>query len=158
MGLYARFEDGRKDAVLRSIAYPPPGSDEIAVEWEWSGIEGNELKKLKNHEVLCTNINRIWQKRPEGLLKYAVLITYTDTLNLDDIYLKVGKYWKGSRWPLLLILIQVEKSKEFFVMLGFKNMRMSVFKTDGQRNDLRSIPAFPWNIENTRWYGWYHDK
>ena len=65
MGLVTRFERaGRKDAVLRS-GY----GDEIAVEWEWGGVWGNELDKLKQH--------RVWSKdktidRP---LRYAVLIT-----------------------------------------------------------------------------------
>jgi len=48
MGLVTRFEArGRKDAVLRST-----DGDEIAVEWEWEGVWGNELDKLKNHKVL----------------------------------------------------------------------------------------------------------
>jgi len=43
MGLVARFEcGGRKDAVFRSF-----DGDEIAIEWEWEGIGGNELKKLE---------------------------------------------------------------------------------------------------------------
>ena len=42
MGLVTRFERrGRKDAVLRSA-----GGDEIAIEWEWGGVWGNELDKL----------------------------------------------------------------------------------------------------------------
>ena len=46
MGLVTRFESGgRKDAVLRST-----DGDEIAIEWEWSGVLGkaNELEKLKS--------------------------------------------------------------------------------------------------------------
>ena len=47
MRLVTRFErGGRKDAILRSA-----DGDEIAVEWEWGGVWGNELRKLKNHEV-----------------------------------------------------------------------------------------------------------
>ena len=69
MGLVTRFErGGRKDAVLRSTA-----GDEIAIEWEWGGVWGNELEKLKQHKVLSKN------KDNERLLKYAVLITYTHT-------------------------------------------------------------------------------
>ena len=45
MGLYARFETGGKkmDGVLRNA----DGKDEVALEWEWDGVEGNELKKAK---------------------------------------------------------------------------------------------------------------
>src|SRR4030042_5987281 len=43
MGLVTRFEEGgRKDAMLRST-----DGDEIAVEWEWGGVWGNELEKLE---------------------------------------------------------------------------------------------------------------
>jgi len=36
MGLVARFErGGGKDAILRSSE-----GDEIAIEWEWEGLEG----------------------------------------------------------------------------------------------------------------------
>ena len=47
MGLAARFERGRrKDAVLRSR-----DGDEVAIEWEWEGVWGNELEKLRNHRA-----------------------------------------------------------------------------------------------------------
>ena len=47
MGLVTRFErGGRKDAILRSTE-----GDEIAIEWEWDGVWGNELEKLKHHKV-----------------------------------------------------------------------------------------------------------
>ena len=62
MGYVTRFEHGgRKDAVLRGTE-----GDEIAVEWEWGDVRGNELKKLKEHKV--------WRKdgSANGLLKYAV--------------------------------------------------------------------------------------
>ena len=65
MGLVTRFErGGRQDAILRSTE-----GDEIALEWEWDGVWGNELRKLKSH--------RTW--RPKGVeprpLAYGVLIT-----------------------------------------------------------------------------------
>ncbi len=94
MGLVTRFEcGGKKDAVLRST-----DGDEIALEWEWSGVWGNELEKLKHHKV----------RGSERLLKYAVLITYTHTPNIEKVYNHVIKEWKEAQWPLLLILIDLE--------------------------------------------------
>jgi hypothetical protein len=139
MGYMARFESGkRKDAVLRSTE-----GDEIAIEWEWSGVFGkaNELEKLKKHKV-----------RPRGKkrLKYAVLITYTHTYNIDKVYERVLIEWKEAPWPLLLILIDVEESKKFFSHKEFKKMQMSVFHK-GKRIELRSAPALPWKVPKTRW-------
>ena len=55
MGLVPRFEiGGKKDAVLRGWHGPEIAIDEIAVEWEWDGVWGNELKKLK-----CPNMG-LW--------------------------------------------------------------------------------------------------
>ncbi len=142
MGLVTRFErGGRKDAVLRSTE-----GDEIAIEWEWGGVWGNELEKLKLH--------RVWSKDKdsERLLKYAVLVTYTHTPNIEKVYKHVKKEWEGARWPLLLILIDLEESNKFFSRKEFKNIQMSVFDSSGQRI-LRVVPAFPWNIGSSRWYG-----
>ncbi len=141
MGLVTRFERrGRKDAVLRST-----DGDEIAIEWEWGGVWGqNEIEKLKQH---------IWSKRKEDrdrLLKYAVLITYTHTPNINKVYEEVMKRWEGARWPLLLILIDLVKSKIFSSGKEFKNIQMSIF--DGEkRREIRVAPAFPWEVSGTRW-------
>lgn len=139
MGLIARFErGGRKDAVLRSI-----DGDEIAIEWEWEGIEGNELKKLKSHKV--------WTKEKNGKkLKYAVLITYANADNAESDYEKVKDYWEDSNWPLLLIMIESEKDKKFATGLGFKNIRFYLLDS-GKGRLLRTLPAVPWNIESSRW-------
>jgi len=140
LGFHARFESGhRKDAVLRSGE-----GDEIAVEWEWGGAWGNELKKLKEH--------RGWTptKDPDHLLKYAVLITYTNTADIEKDYGHVTEKWEGARWPLLLILIDVEESKTFLSGKEFKSIKMSIFDSCGQR-DIRSAPAFPWKIGGSRW-------
>ena len=153
MGLVTRFEEGgRKDAMLRSTE-----GDEIAVEWEWSGVLGkaNELEKLKKHKV--------WSKE-EGskrLLKYAVLITYTHTYNIDKVYERVLTEWKEAPWPLLLILIDVEKSKKFPMGKEFKNIQMSIFNEGEKvkRRELRSAKAFPWEVAGTRWsYQLKNDK
>jgi len=144
MGLVARFESGkRKDAVLRSAE-----GDEIAIEWEWGGVFGkaNELKKLKDHEV--------WPKGKENL-KYAVLVTYTHTPNVQEVYKLVKARWEekeGARWPLLLILIDVidVPKKQFFVGKEFMNIQMSVFNKGEQRRDLRLAPALPWKVPETR--------
>jgi hypothetical protein len=141
MGLVTRFErGGRKDAILRSA-----DGDEVAIEWEWGGVWGNELDKLKHHEV--------WSKdKGRGrLLKYAVLITYTHTPNIEKAYNHVTEKWQQAKWPLLLILIDLEESRRFSTGKEFKNIQMSVFDSVG-RKELRVAPAFPWNIESSRWY------
>ena len=148
MGLVTRFESGkRKDAVLRSAE-----GDEIAIEWEWGGVWGNELKKLREHSL-----------RPKGKerLKYAVFITYTharrDTPEIEGVYQYVKAKWEeegGARWPLLLILIDVVKvpRSEFSAGEQFKNIQMSFFNEGEkvERRELRSAPAFPWEVPGTR--------
>ena len=134
MGLVTRFErGGRKDAILRST-----DGDEIAIEWEWGGVWGNELKKLKDHSV-----------RPKGKeeLKYAVLITYTHahraTPDMEKVYNHVIKEWEGARWPLLLIRIDVIDVPKRNITSGreFQKIQMSVFQ-GGERREIRSAPAF----------------
>lgn len=141
MGLFARFESGgRKDAILRSS-----DGDEIAIEWEWEGVWGNELDKLKSSK-------KIWSPNKDRLtLKYSVLITYTHTPNIQKVYDHVSSEWEGAQWPLLLILIDLEESKKFYSGKDFKNLRMSIFDKKG-RHELRKAPAFPWNVEAVRWY------
>ncbi len=140
MGLVTRFEEGgRKDAMLRST-----DGDEIAVEWEWGGVWGNELEKLEKHIVWSKNSDR------ERLLKYAVLITYTHPPNIQMVYNHVMKEWEGARWPLLLILIDLIESNKYPMGKEFKNIQMSVFDK-GKRMELRSAPAFPWEVFGTRW-------
>ena len=69
MGLATRFErGGRKDALLRSRE-----GDEIAVEWEWDGVQGNELKKLKNHKTWAPP-----EYRPKKL-RFATLVSYAES-------------------------------------------------------------------------------
>ena len=141
MGLVTRFErGGRKDAILRSTE-----GDEIAIEWEWGGVWGNELEKLKLH--------RVWSKEEDSkrLLKYAVLITYTHTYNIDRVYERVLTEWKGVPCPLLLILIDVEKSNKFFAGVKFENIQMSMFDK-GECRGLRSAFAFSWRVPKTRWF------
>ena len=107
MGLVTRFESGgRKDSMLRSR-----DGDEFAIEWEWGGVWGNELEKLKSPR-------KIWRKEP----RCAVLITYTHTPNIDKVYAHVAKNWEGAEWPLLLILIDLEESKEYVAYKEFKNI------------------------------------
>lgn len=141
MGLVARFETGgRTDAVLRSTE-----GDEVAIEWEWGGVWGNELQKLRGYKV--------WSKK-NGVarsLRYAVLITYTHTPNIAKVYQHVTEKWEGAQWPLLLILIDLEESKKFSSGKEFKNIQMAVFDSGGRRS-LRVAPAFPWNVESSRWY------
>lgn len=141
MGLVARFErGGRKDAILRS-GY----GDEIAVEWEWGGVWGNELDKLKHHGVWSKD------KNTARTLRFAVLITYTHTPHIVNVYAHVTQRWQDAAWPLLLILIDVAGSKKFSSGKEFNNMQMSVFDADGPK-ELRTAPAFPWKIEGSRWY------
>lgn len=141
MGLVTRFErGGRKDAVLRSAE-----GDEVAIEWEWGGVWGNELDKLKHHNVWSKD------KSTGKLLKYAVFITYTHTPNINKVYNHVAEKWKEVKYPLLLILIDLEESKRFSAGKEFKYTHMSLFDSTG-RSELRVAPAFPWNVESTRWY------
>jgi len=102
-GFVTRFEKGgRKDAIFKSVA-----GDEVAIEWEWEGIKGqNELKKLKEHKV--------WGRDgyDHMLLKYGVLVTYVETNELKTTLADTSEYWKDASWPLLLILIASEKSKK----------------------------------------------
>lgn len=141
MGLVTRFErGGRKDAVLRSA-----DGDEVAIEWEWGGVWGNELDKLKHHKVWSKD------KGKERLLKYAVFITYTHTPNIDKVCNHVAEKWKGAEYPLLLILVDLEESKKFSTGKEFRNIQMSLFDSTG-RSELRTAPAFPWNIESSRWH------
>jgi hypothetical protein len=141
MGLVTRFERrGRKDAVLRSTA-----GDEVAIEWEWEGVWGNELDKLKKHKVWSKN------KGIERLLRYAVLITYTHTPNIEKVYNHVIEKWEGAKWPLLLVLVDLEESKKFSSHKEFRNINLSIFN-EGKHKILRSVPAFPWQVEGTRWF------
>ncbi len=90
MGLVTRFERGaRKDAILRST-----DGDEIVIEWEWGGVWGNELEKLKHHKP--------WSKgrNIERLLKYSVLITYTHTPNIAKVYDHAGEKSEGAPFRL----------------------------------------------------------
>ena len=140
MGLVTRFErGGRKDAILRSTE-----GDEIAIEWEWGGVWGNELGKLKDHTAWSKD------KGSERLLKYAVLITYTHTPNIGKVYDHVSENWRDAPWPLLLILIDLEESRKFSSGKEFKHIHMSVFDSQG-RKSLRVAPAFPWTVLGTRW-------
>jgi len=139
MGLVTRFErGGRKDAILRSM-----DSDEIAIEWEWGGVWGNELEKLKHHTVWSRDKDR-------ERLKYAVLITYTHPPNIQEVYNHVMEKWEGAQWPLLLILVDLVESKKYPMGKEFKNIQMSVFDR-GERTEFRSAPAFPWEVPGTRW-------
>ena len=83
-------------------------------------------------------------------LKYAVLITYTHPPKIQEVYNHVMAKWEGAQWPLLLILIDLVKSKKYHMGKEFKNIQMSVFHK-GERRELRSAPAFPWEVSGTRW-------
>ena len=115
--------------------------DEIAVEWEWGGVWGNELDKLRSHKV---------RGKDKNVLKYAVLITYTHTPNIERVYLHVMEKWERAPWPLLLILIDLEESNEFYFHKRFKSLNISVFDKN-TRKELRAVPALPWEVSCTRW-------
>jgi hypothetical protein len=141
MGFMARFESGkRKDAVLRNKE-----QDVIALEWEWEGARGNEIKKLKEH--------RLWSydNDSQRKLQYAVFITYTTTEDIDKVYEDVSQKWGDTSWPLLLVLIDVKESKEFFSGREFRSIKMSKFYK-GKHTDLRSALALPWKVPKTRWF------
>jgi len=133
MGLYARFEHGRTDAVLRSAKY----KDLVAIEWEWEGVWWNELDKLKKRAA----------KDP---LHYCVLITYTHTPKIEEVYTHVLGIWQGATCPLLLGLVDFEDSKDIRSHRVFLNISFSVFDGETQRQ-LRISPALPWELDDTSW-------
>lgn len=136
MGYYPRYESsGHKDAVIRNAN----GQDVIALEWEWSGVYGNEIDKLKEFAN---------KKDNNPGVAYCVFVSYAHTPNIQKVYEHVSKKWSGVICPLLLILIDFIDSKEYFSGRAFVNINISVFDRDKFR-ELRSIPAFPWNIEGT---------
>jgi hypothetical protein len=147
MGLVARFERNRIDTVLRSR-----DGDEIAVEWEWDDVHGNELKKLKGHTLLSLDPDsgdRV--EASHRRLRYAVFVTYADTLDIEKECAHVKREWANAPWPLLLILIGFEKTKKFVVGRKFVSINMFVFDSEDQR-PLRTSPAFPWEVGSSRWF------
>jgi len=139
MGVVVRFErGGRKDAILRSVA-----GDEIAVEWEWEGIDGNELGKLRSHKAWC--------RYDEHKLKFGVLITYVGQALLENTIAKAAEKWKGADWPMVLILIVSEKTRTLTTGRAFTNLQMHLIDQNGQHRVLRDVPAMPWNVDCTRW-------
>ena len=147
MGLVTRFErGGRKDAMLRSL-----DGDEIAIEWEWEGVGGNELGKLKCHVTSSSPAAKA--ETPGRLLNYGVLISYARKHNVALRSSEVSKKWEGAKWPLLLILVEIEKwgSKKFAAGREFGNIHMVVFDKDGVELSRRQAPAYPWNVERSRW-------
>ena len=142
MGFVTRFERGqRKDAVLRSTE-----GDEIAIEWEWNNVWGNELGKLKNH--------RTWSgvKGTDRLIRYCVLISYSHTNDLSKAHDHVAEEWQDAPFPLLLILIEWNASKKTSTRREFKLLHMSSFDSQG-RTDLRVAPALPWDVEHSaKWF------
>ena len=140
MGLATRFErGGRKDAVLRSRE-----GDEIAVEWEWDGVRGNELWKLRGHKAWAP------PKYKPKLLRFAALVSYAQSPDFEDSCQHVSKVWEGAQYPLLLILVTYDFTKKFRTRREFKDMTFFVYGPNGVQ-DLGSVPAAPWNLESTRW-------
>lgn len=140
MGLTTRFErGGRKDALLRSGE-----GDEIAVEWEWNGVRGNELRKLKNHKAWAP-----LKFRPKSL-RFAALVSYAETSDFFASRDHVEKMWAGAQWPLLLILVTFDITKKYRTRRDFSIMNFFVYEPSGVR-ELGSVPATPWNLEATRW-------
>ena len=140
MGLWTRFERGsRKDALLRSTT-----GDEIAIEWEWKDTWKEELDKLKNHRVFSHD------KSTARPLKYSVLITYAPTGDIVNVYKEVAGIWEKAIWPLLLILIDFERFRQYSSRRKFNNMQMSIFDKRLHK-ELRTTPALPWEVSGTRW-------
>ncbi len=136
LGLVTRFErGGRKDAILRSN-----DGDEVALEWEWQGVEKSELSKLKSHKG--------WPKGKE--IKYAVLVTYADQEVIQEALNKAEEYWIDGQWPLLLILITTKKTRIFTSRREFRDIQMYLIDK-GKRKVLREVPALPWNVGSSRW-------
>lgn len=139
MGFVARFESrGRKDAVLRS-----GDGEEITVEWEWDakGVCASEVRKLRSHEP----------RRKDGApIRFAVLVTYCEPRDVSELRQTIEAAWVGVDWPLLLILVEAQKSKIFSTSRKFALLRMSLFNGT-ESKELRSVPAFPWKIGASRW-------
>ena len=142
MGLATRFErGGRRDAVYRSVA-----GDEVALEWEWQGVKGqNELTKLKNH--------KLWNRKGYNheFLKYAVLITYREEGQIESTIEEITEYWNDANWPLLLIVVVSEKTKKYATRRAFSRMKMYLFEPNSKWRLLRDAPALPWEVDCSRW-------
>lgn len=146
MGFVTRFErGGRKDAILRSA-----NGDEIAIEWEWDGVAGNELQKLREHDVW--SFPNVAAENPDRLLRYAVLISYVRQSNIQKRRDEISCKWQGARWPLLLILVDIERrSRKYRSGREFGSLNMFLFDRAGVPQSLRKAPAYPWAIEQSRW-------
>jgi len=142
IGLVTRFErGGRKDAVYRSVA-----GDEIALEWEWQGIIGeNEINKLKDHKP--------WGREGynHSLLKYGVLVSYLENQNADNTLSWVSEKWAGAQWPLVLAVIESRKSTKLTSKRFFHQLMFYHFAQDGRYCLLRKASALPWEIDCSRW-------
>lgn len=154
MGFVARFESGRRtDAVIRSTH-----GDEIAIEWEWEYLE-DVLKRNSRYDVLDSDSHHIELRklknfipRPKNkeTISYAVLITYTHTNEIREIYSLIAEVWEKAKWPLLLILIDCDKNEKFRFKRKFKNINATLFKGK-DFYELRTSKAFPGDVDGTRW-------
>jgi len=141
MGLVTRFEiGGRKDAVLRSS-----DGDLVAIEWEWEGVRGNELSKLKGHKVFSVG------KDDAHSLSYAVLIAYSDSEGVERDLEYVRTEWEGAPWPLLLIIIDWSITKALSSGRDFASLTLYKFYAD-RGEQLRKVPALPWNLVGSSWH------
>ena len=136
-----RFGVGPDDASFRRAV--------VAAEWEWEGVGGNELDKLKELDVWVPISAKA--ANIEKLLKFGVLITYVRSPNIERRCHEVSERWRGSRWPLLLILVDIAKNKRFGSGREFSNLNMFTFSCQGVMTTLRRAPAYPWEVEGSRW-------
>lgn len=166
-GLYVRYEwttkddklsmdgdklDGPKDAVIRDAKY----QSLIALEWEWQEELGIEIDKLKKYAIkVAAKVNGKDSYQKQGL-KYCVLITYSHSKNIDDIKDAISQKWRDAICPLLLILVVFENDEETNLKWtatgrAFRTLIMTKFFAN-EIKEIRTISAFPWEINGTKWY------
>jgi hypothetical protein len=137
MGLFCRFEaGGRTDAVVKDAS----GLVVAALEWEWIrlGKKPNELKKLKE--------NCLAEAYPG--LQFACLIGYSREPEAVTDLAFVASQWSEVPIPLLLVVVQFQwrqKERQFQKMILYRFH-------EGNHTILREQPAYPWQVEKSRWW------
>jgi len=143
LGLFTRYETGsRTDAVITDAA----DTEWARIEWEWAQAwleTVNELDKLAS---------------TKNLAPVSIFINYSRTdeathreKNLD----RIRSVWKDLDRPLLAFLITFTRPDS--KRKGMKSSKRTFQELEthivvrGESTLLRSQPALPWEVPDTRW-------